>query len=95
MSAEDFKSFETQKKNPLENFFRKMNPEDQLIIENEIFNNADSIPLSTVFDCITDTEEARQLMSAFSHYLKDREFLPKEKRLIEAREINEYIERRL
>jgi hypothetical protein len=80
---------------PLETFFRRMGEENQLIIENDIFNSADSIPLSTVFTTITDVEEARTMMTAFSRYLKDREFLSKEQRLLRAEEINEYIDRRL
>ena len=95
MSAENPKSFETGAPTPLETFFRKMDGEDQSTIEREVFGNIDSIPLSTVFATITDLEEARFVMHSFSQYIKDREFLTKEQRKENAREINDYIDRRL
>jgi hypothetical protein len=95
MSVENHKSFETEELTPLENFFRKMDEEDQGIIEREIFGDSDSIPLSTVFATIVDLGEARIVMRSFSQYIKDRDFISKEQRQAQARDINDYIDRRL
>lgn len=95
MSAENFKSFEAENSSPLETFFRKMDPEHQIIIENDFFNSGDSIPLENALSAITDLNEARTVMNHFSQYIKDREFLSQEQRKHRALEINEYIDRRL
>jgi hypothetical protein len=95
MSFENSSEGSEKVSNPLEIFFRRMDEEDQVIIENDIFNSADSIPLETVFEVISNTNEARMVMSLFSQYLKDREFLQKEQRVLRAKEINEFVGRRL
>ncbi|MBP6924024.1 MAG: hypothetical protein KBC62_00240 [Candidatus Pacebacteria bacterium] len=95
MSVENHKSFEMKEPSPLENFFRKMDTEDQLIIENDIFNSAEAIPMENALSAITDLEEARIMMQQFSRYIKDRGLLSREQRLLRATEINEFIDRRI
>lgn len=95
MSVENPKSFETKKPSPLENFFNKMDPEDRLTIENDIFNSSGATPMENALSAITDLEEARMVMRQFGEYIKDREFLSRELRLARAEEIHEFIDRRI
>lgn len=95
MSVEDFKSFENKNPSPLETFFRKMDEEDQHTIEMDVFNTTGGVPIENALSSITDIEEARIVMRSFSEYLKDREFLSREQRLVRAEEMHDYIDRRI
>jgi hypothetical protein len=95
MAYENQEDGEVLEKSFLEGMMDKMDEEDRGIIERELFNSADSIPLSTIFDAIADKEEARALMGAFEDYIAERGSLSKEEREGRVQEINDFIMRRV
>ncbi len=94
MPFENPNAYETNKK-PLELFFNNMSDDERNIIEGELFNYSDIIPLETALDVITDEEEARAVLRQFREYIDTREILNNADRAQFRLELNDYIDRRL
>jgi len=80
---------------PLRYWFEELNKEDQLILDNDIFNQGGGIALEKAFEMITDQEVARQIMGMFRSYLILKNEKTDNKVLkIEAKNIADFIERK-
>ncbi len=77
---------------PLKGWFQEMSQNDQTIIENDIFNDVESIPMEEVLENIKDQEVARGIMSRLRIYLEMKENrVPMEELKKEAKDLREYI----
>ena len=77
---------------PLKGWFQEMSQDDQAIIENDIFNNVESVPMEQALDEIKDQEVARGITSRLRDYLEMKnKGVPKEDLKKEAKDLREYI----
>ena len=77
---------------PLKGWFQALSNDEQLIIENDIFNDVESIPIEQALENIKDQEVARGIMNRFRTYLEMKSSgVSKEDLKKEAEDLRKYI----